>query len=80
MIQNLSKMNPLKDFEQTDFNLFNFFNDQDQDIRDPDLNFFNDLNSNNFDRSCVLEENVKRNLCDIEKYGNSSLFMLMSKA
>ena len=38
MIQNLSKMNPLKDFEQTDFNIFNFFNDQDQDIRDPDLN------------------------------------------
>ena len=31
-------MNPLKDFEQTDFNIFNFFNDQDQDIRDPDLN------------------------------------------
>ena len=80
MIQNLSKMNPLKDFEQTDFNIFNFFNDQDQDIRDPDLNCFNDLNSNNFDRPYVLEENVKRNLCDIKTYGNSSFFMLMSKA
>ena len=54
-------MNPSKDFEQINFNPFNFFNDHDQqDMRDPDLNYFNDLNSNNFDSPYVLEENVKR--------------------
>ena len=67
-------MNPSKDFEQINFNPFNFFNDQDQqDMRDPDLSYFNDLNSNNFDSSYVLEENVKRYLCDIKKYDNLSL-------
>ena len=30
-------MNPSKDFEQINFNPFNFFNEQDQDMRDPDL-------------------------------------------
>ena len=53
-------MNPSKDFEQINFNPFNFFNDQDQqDMRDSDLNYFNDLNSNNFDSPYLLEENVK---------------------
>ena len=67
-------MNPSKDFEQINFNPFNFFNDHDQqDMRDPDLNYFNDLNSNNFDSPYVLEENVKRYLCDIKKYDNLSL-------
>ena len=66
-------MNPLKDFEQIDFNPCNFFNDPDQDIRDPDLNYSNDLNLNNFDSPYVLEEFVKRYLCDIKKYGNLSL-------
>ena len=66
----LSKINPSKDFEQINFNPFNFFNDQDQD---PDLNYFNDLNSNNFDSLYVLEENVKRYLCDIKKYDSISL-------
>ena len=56
-------MNPSKDFEQINFNPFNFFNDQDQDMRDSDLNHFNDLNSNNFDTWYVLQENVKRYLC-----------------
>ena len=42
-------------------------------MRDPDLNYFNDLNSNNFDSPYVLEENVKRYLCDIKKYDNLSL-------
>ena len=43
-------MNPSRDFEQISFNPFNFFNHQDQqDMRDPGLNYFNDLNSNNFD-------------------------------
>ena len=66
-------MNPFKNFEQINFNLFNFFNDQDQqDMRDPDLNYFNHLNSNNFDSPHVLD-NVKRYLCDINKYGNLSL-------
>ena len=54
-------MNPSKDFKQINFNAFNLFNDHDQqDMRDPDLNYFNDLNSNNFDSPYVLEENVKR--------------------
>ena len=67
-------MNPSKDFEQINFNPFNFINDQDQqDMRDPDLNYFNDLNSNNFDSPYVLERNVERYLCDIKKYDNLSL-------
>ena len=66
-------MNPSKDFEQVNFNPFNFFNDPDQDMRDPDLNYCNDLNSNNFDNPYVLEDNVKRYLCDIKKYENLSL-------
>ena len=66
-------MNLSKDFEQINFNPFNFLNDQDQDMRDPDLNYFKDLNSNNFDSLYVLEENVKRCLCDIKKYDNLSL-------
>ena len=37
-------------------------------MRDPDLNHFNDLNSNKFDSLYVIEENVKRYLCDIKKY------------
>ena len=53
-------MNPSKDFKQIHFNLFNFLNDQDQqDMRGPDLDYFNDLNSNNFDSPYVLEENAK---------------------
>ena len=73
-------MNPSKVFEQINFNPFNYFNDQDQqDMRNSDLNYFNDLNSNNFDSLYVLEENVKRYLCDMKKYDNLSLlFMLMS--
>ena len=59
-------MNPSKNFEQINFNPFNFFNDQDQDMRDPYLNYFIDLNSNNFDSPYVLEENTKRYLCDIK--------------
>ena len=42
-------------------------------MRDPDLNCFNDLNSNNFDSPYVKEENVKRYLCDIKKHDNLSL-------
>ena len=48
-------MYPSKDFEQINFNLFSFFNNQDQEMRDPDLNYFNDLNSNNFGSPYVLE-------------------------
>ena len=67
-------MNPSKDFKQINFHPFNFFNDRDQqDMRDPDLNCFNDLNSNNFDSPYVLEENVKRYLCDIKRYGKLAL-------
>ena len=61
-------MNPSKDFKQINFNPFNSFNDHDQqDMRYADLNYFNDLNSNNFDCRYVLEENAKRYLCDIKK-------------
>ena len=67
-------MNPSKNFEQINLNPFNFFNDQDQqDTKYPDLNYFNDKNSNNFVSPYVLEENVKRYLCNIKKYGNLSL-------
>ena len=67
-------MNPAKDFEQINFNPFNFFNDQDQqDMRNPDLNYCNDLNFNNFDSRYVLEENVKRYLRDIKEYDKLSL-------
>ena len=67
-------MNPSKDFKQINFNLFNFFSDQDQqDMRDSGINYFNNINSNNFDSPYVLEENVKRYLCDIKEYDNLSL-------
>ena len=67
-------MNPSKNFEQINLNPFNFFNDQDQqDTKYPDLNYFKDKNSNNFVSPYVLEENVKRYLCNIKKYGNLSL-------
>ena len=67
-------MNPSKDFEQINFNSSKFFNDQDQqDVRETDLNYFKDLNSNNFDSPYILEENVKSYLCDIKKYDNLSL-------
>ena len=66
-------MNPSMDFQQINFNPFDFFNDQDQQgMRDPDSNYFNDLISNNFDSLYVLEENAIRYLCDIKKYGNLS--------
>ena len=66
-------MNPSKYFEQINFIHFNFLNDQDQqDMRDPDLNYFNDLNCNNSDSPSVVEVNVKRYLCDIKKYANLS--------
>ena len=74
-------MNPSKDFELINFNPFNFFNHQDQqDMRDPDLNYFIDLNSNNFDSPYVLEENVKRYLCSIKKYDNLSLIHVNIKS
>ena len=40
-------MNPSLDLEQTNFNPFNYFNDRDQqDIKDLELNYFKDLNTN----------------------------------
>ena len=43
-------MNSCKDFEQINSSPFNFFNYQGQeDMTDPDLNYFNDLNSDYFD-------------------------------
>ena len=42
-------------------------------MRNPDLNYFNDLNCNKFDIPYILEENIKRYLCDIKKYDNLSL-------
>ena len=67
-------MNPSKDFEQINFNSSKFFNDRDQqDVRETELNYFKDLNSNNFDSPFILEENVKRYRCDIKKCDNLSL-------
>ena len=67
-------MNLSKDFGKINLNPFNHFYDRDQDMRDPDINYFNDLNSNNFDSPYFsLEENVKRYLCDIKKYDGLSL-------
>ena len=49
-------MNPSKDFKQINVNPFIFFNGHDQqDRRDPDLNDFNNLSSNNFDSPYILE-------------------------
>ena len=70
-------MNPSLDLEQINFNPFNYFNDQDQqDIKDLELNYFKDLNTNNFDSPNILEENVKRYLCDTKKYDNLFLIHL----
>ena len=73
-------MNSSKDFEEINFNPFKFFDEKDEDRRDPDLNNFNDLNSNNFDSSYVLEDNVKRCLCHIKKYENLSLIHVNIKS
>ena len=73
-------MNSSKDFEEINFNPFKFFDEKDEDRRDPDLKNFNDLNSNNFDSSYVLEDNVKRYLCDIKKYENLSLIHVNIKS
>ena len=45
-------------------------------MRDPNLNYFNDLNFNNFDNPYILEENIKRYLSDIKKYENLSLSII----
>ena len=73
-------MNSSKDFEEINFNPFKFFDEKDEDRRDPDLKNFNDLNSNNFDSSYVLEDNVKRCLCHIKKYENLSLIHVNIKS
>ena len=53
-------MNSCKDFEQINFSPFNFFNDQGQeDMTDPDLNYFNDLNSNYFDAGISQKKMLK---------------------
>ena len=49
-------------------------------LRDPDLNYFKHLNFNNFDSPYVLYENVKRYLCDINKYGNLSLIHVNTRS
>ena len=41
-------------------------------MRDPELNYFSDLNSSKFNSPYVLEENIKRYLCDKKKYDNLS--------
>ena len=69
-------MNSLVDFEQINFNPFHFFNDQHQDIKDPYLNYFNNLNSNSFDRPYVLDKNIKRYLCDIKKYEKYNILLM----
>ena len=73
-------MNPSMEFEQIHCNPLNFFNDQDQDMRDPDLSYFNNLNYNNSDTLYALEKNVKRYLYDIKKYGNLSLIHVNIKS
>ena len=55
---------PLKDFQETNFDAFNIFNDQDQDVREPVLNCLKDLSSNDFNIPSVLEENLKRYFFD----------------
>ena len=65
---NIYPKNPSKFFQEINFNPFSFFNDQGQNMRDPGLNHFNNLNSKNFDSPYVLEENVKRYLYDKKKY------------
>ena len=49
-------------------------------MRDPDLNYFNDLYSNNSDSPYVLEENIKRYLCDIKKYDNFFLIHVIIRS
>ena len=41
-------------------------------MRDPNLNYFNDLSSNNFISTYVFEENIKIYLRDIKKFENFS--------
>ena len=66
--------------DQINFNSFKFFNDQDRNMTDLDLNCFNDSNYNNFDTPYILEKNVKRFLCNIKKYDNLSLIHVNIKS
>ena len=66
-------MNLSNDSKQINFKPFNFFNNQHQDMRDPNLNYFNDLSSNNFISTCVFDGSVKIYLWDVKKFENLSL-------
>lgn len=62
-----------KDFKDIKVNPFHVLNEQDEDIRDPDLDYFSNLHSKSFDRQHVLVHNTKRYLCDTKKYENVSM-------
>ena len=49
-------------------------------MRGPDSNYFNGLNSNNFDSQYVFEQTFKRYLCHIKKHGNLSLIHVHIKS
>ena len=69
----LCQICPTKDFKDIKVNPFNVLNEQDEDIRDPDLDYFSNLHSKSFDRQHVLVDNTKRYLCDTKKYENVSM-------
>ena len=44
---------------------------------DPNLNYFNYLDSDNFDNPYILEEDLQRYLSDIKKHDNLSLIHVL---
>ena len=62
-----------KDFKDIKVNPFHVLNEQDEDVRDPDLDYSSNFHSKNFDRPDVLVDNTKRYLCDTKKYENVSM-------
>ena len=55
------------------FNPFDISDLNDEDIRDPDLHYFNEVNSNAFDSPYLFEEETEKYLYDLKKYENLSL-------
>ena len=68
-------MDPTKNFENLTFNPF-ITDDNNQDEIDPDLNFYNDLNRENYETEYLYENEIPVYLKDLKKYENLSLIHL----
>ena len=63
----------ISDFEQMTFNPFNLINN---DENDPDKNYFNDENFNNFETNYFFQEDIKQTLSETTQNENLSVLHL----